>query len=128
MKNWSVTLGLAAIIAVNAEKVTLTGRIAILVAAFSTVPFWITDAFWKSYQTAYLNRLEILEQVNTCTDEHNYVFGIVSAWQQAHDWYDWIGILFWPSVALPHVFILLTGLYLAWKHPPTAPSSKPGSG
>lgn len=120
LKSWSVTVGLAAIIAVYAEKVTLSGRVAILIAAFSAIPFWITDAFWKSYQNGYVARLQALELIKDCTNIPDYKLGIVTDWQLSYDWFDWLSVLYWPSVALPHVFVLLAGLYLAWKHPPAA--------
>ncbi|MCO4826450.1 MAG: hypothetical protein KC451_16510 [Amylibacter sp.] len=118
LKSWSVTVGLAAIIAVYSDKVGRFGRVAIISAALSAIPFWIVDAFWKSYQTAFLGRLEFLEGIQNCSETASHSFGIVSDWDHSHEWFDWIGMLYMPNVALPHAFVLLFGLYLAWKHPP----------
>ena len=117
LKGWSVTVGLAAIIAVYSDRVGRFGRVAIVAAALSAIPFWIVDAFWKSYQTAFLGRLEFLETVQNCKDE-SYRFGIVTDWSASHGMFDWLGFLYMPNVALPHAFVLFFGLYLAWKHPP----------
>lgn len=118
LKGWSVTVGLAAILAVYSEKAGRFGRVAIVTAALSAVPFWIVDAFWKSYQTAFLGRLRRLESITDCSETTRHSLGIVSDWNAAHAWFDWILMLYMPNVALPHVFVLAFGLYLAWRHPP----------
>ncbi len=118
LKSWSATVGLAAILAVYSDKIGSSARIAVIAAALSAIPFWVIDAFWKSYQNAFLARIEDLEKIVSCTKDSAYRFGIVTDWQDAHNWYDWLTVLHMPNVALPHVFTLLLGLYLAWKHPP----------
>ncbi|MBL3553168.1 hypothetical protein [Rhodovulum sulfidophilum] len=118
LKGWSVTVGMAAIIAVYSDKVGRFGRVAIVAAALSAIPFWIVDSFWKSYQVAFLNRLEGLENIQNCSEILNHSFGIVSGWKNAHSSFDWVGMLYMPNVALPHAFVFFLGLYLAWRHPP----------
>lgn len=120
LKSWSITAGLAAIIAVYSGKFNNFGRVAIVIAALSAIPFWITDALWKSYQNAFKSRLDALELIRDCTESSNYGFGIMSGWRSAHSNYDWLTLIFTPNVALPHAFVLFLGLYLAWRHPPTS--------
>lgn len=120
LKGWSVTVGLAAIIAVYSEKVGQFGRVAVVAAALSAIPFWVIDSFWKSYQTAFLSRLDYLEGIQDCSRIASHSFGIVSDWQLSHEWFSWIGMLYMPNVALPHAFVLLFGLYLAWRYPPNS--------
>lgn len=118
LKGWSVTVGLAAIITVYSSKASRAGRVAVIAAALSAIPFWIIDAFWKSYQMAYLGRLGFLESVTNCSELDSHSPGIVSGWRLDHQWFDWLTVLHMPNVALPHVFVLCLGLYLAWRHPP----------
>lgn len=120
LKSWSVTVGFAAILAVYSEKINRFGHVAIIAAALSALPFWIVDAFWKSYQAAFLGRIEALESIQNCETLTSHSLGIISDWQSSHNWYDWVTFLYMPNVALPHAFVLFFGLYLAWKHPPSS--------
>ncbi|MEP0964054.1 MAG: hypothetical protein ABJQ80_00975 [Lentilitoribacter sp.] len=117
LKSWSVTVGLAAVIAVYVEKLGNLGTIVLWTAAWSTVPFWLLDAVWKSYQRAYIPRLEYLESLKGCSAENLHNFGIVESWDATHGYFDWIMEI--PFSAFPHVFILAISVYLVTKHPPT---------
>lgn len=118
LKGWSATVGLAAILAIYSEKIGKFGRTGIVAAAVSVIPFWITDAFWKSYQIAFLGRIESLEKITNCSAQTEHSFGIVSVWRDAYSSWDWLGTMYLPNVALPHAFILILGMYLAVFHPP----------
>ncbi|MCO6384158.1 hypothetical protein [Oceanicola sp. 502str15] len=114
LKGWSVTVGLAAMLSAYSQPILKNGRIALLLAAFSTVPFYIVDGLWKTYQRAYLPRLRELERLSAECGEGFAIIG---------DWAGTIGekvlpVFLFPNVLLPHAFILAAGCLLAWKFPP----------
>lgn len=62
LKGWSVTVGLAALLAAYSKPVSKNGRIAVLIAALSANPFWLTETLWKQFQNANLSRLKEIEK------------------------------------------------------------------
>lgn len=121
LKSWSVTVGLAGIIAAYSGKAGRNGRIAVGLAALSAIPFWVTDALWKSYQRANIGRLETLEPLEGCEGGGVPAPFIMKSWDTHYHWSDFLFLLHLPSVALPHVFTLCVGLLLAYRWPPGAP-------
>ena len=62
LKTWSVTVGIAALLAAISSPVPIKfKRLAFFVAAFFAIPFWLTESIWKTFQEAYLDRLLYLE-------------------------------------------------------------------
>jgi len=76
------------------------------------------DAYWKSYQNAYLKILQRIEN-NTLHDKSADAVNLIAEWSKNYHSLDFIFVMPLPSVMLPHLFILLLGSYLAWKHPPS---------
>lgn len=122
LKGWSVTVGLAALIAAYTKPVSSAGRIGVVIAALSAIPFWLTETFWKLFQKAYLPRLEKLEHCADTGSADCPPMQGVSSWQNSFDQYglaSWLDIAFLPHVILPHGAVFLLGLALAIKWPPT---------
>lgn len=118
IKGWSVTVGLAAILAIYSDRIGKTARPAIWLAALSTIPFWIMDAYWKSFQNAYLTTLLRYETHPACQIGEGSDVTFVAQWRVFYHWTDFLTVLHLPSVALPHAFVLGLGLYMAIRHPP----------
>ncbi|WP_141117982.1 hypothetical protein [Leisingera sp. JC1] len=118
LKGWSVTIGLAAIVTAYSDAVGSRGRVVVLAAAFSATVFWLVDAFWKSYQLAYKKLLEISEASWDCSGVLNKGPSIQADWPQVYSSFDFFSVLHFPSVALPHGFVVALGVCLAWKFPP----------
>lgn len=119
LKGWSVSAALAAIIAVYSEKLGASGKVVLWIAALSSIPFWVLDSIWKSYQSAYLDRLKFLEGLGDCKTIQSHGLGIIKTWQSTHDGFDLIDwIEFAINSAFPHAFVLIVGVILIWKFPP----------
>ncbi|WP_107498545.1 hypothetical protein [Thalassobius sp. I31.1] len=125
LKGWSVTIALAAIIAVYTEKLGAAGKTVLWIAALSALPFWSLDAMWKAYQFSYINRLLELEAITDCMTRTEHAYGIVSSWGEA---FRGISLSEWVRIvrlsAFPHVFVLLIGITLAVRFPPQVPIEK----
>ena len=111
------------------QPIRHNGRIALLLAACSTLPFYWIDALWKSFQRGYLPRLKELEELSKKFDCAEGL-GIIGSWQFTNGDTNLPSFLL-ANVMLPHLFILAAGVLLAWKFPPnpareTAPESPPG--
>ena len=118
IKGWSVTIGLAAIIAIYSQQIGRLGKAALWIASLSAIPFWWMDAYWKSFQNAYLRALKKLEVEPSCDAVNEPTLSLIGLWEQEYGSLDFIGLLYLPSVALPHVIILAVGIYLILRHPP----------
>ena len=119
LKGWSVSASLAAIIVVYSERLGAPGKVILWIAALSAIPFWILDTIWKSYQSAYLQRLTDLEQLGDCTSLQTHVLNSVGTWKTAHQGFgifDWL--MFAVNSAFPHAFVLLVGVVVVLKFPP----------
>ncbi|MBT9384624.1 hypothetical protein KM176_12200 [Pseudooceanicola sp. CBS1P-1] len=127
LKGWSVTVGLAALMGAYALPPERHGRLAVLLAAFSALPFWLTEMFWRGYQAATMARLEEIERCMSgalfdrrlCSP-----YRILGAWQSAyrdHAVSFWLHNAWHPGVLLPHAVLLLAGLCLALWAPPGPP-------
>jgi len=123
-KGWSVTIGIAALIAAYTKPVSSFGRIGVLIAAFAAIPFWLTETFWKLFQRSYLDRILEIEacargqssEATSCNSVQ-----IATSWKNAFQeskWDYWIGGAFDPHVLLPHLALLVVGVALAIWCPP----------
>ena len=136
IKGWSVTVGIAALIAAYSQPLSEgAGRVGVFVAALATLPFYLTDALWKTYQDAYAVRITAIEA--QYRGPFNVDFGLPQSWSDVgllQSWSDWenaydsyslqsimnyLGALINPSVFMPHVFVLIVGIVLAAKFPPS---------
>jgi hypothetical protein len=82
IKGWSVTIGLAAIIAIYSQQIGRLGRAALWVASLSTIPFWLMDAYWKSFQNAYLDALVKLEAEPHCNVVNVPTLSLIGLWRK----------------------------------------------
>lgn len=121
LKGWSVTVGLAALLAAYSKPVSKNGRIAVLIAALSAIPFWLTETLWKQFQNANLSRLKEIEKCAKSWDEACSILQSISAWDLAYKadkYVGWFKVAFDPHVLLPHAFLFVLGLVLFFKWPP----------
>lgn len=119
LKGWSVSVALAAIIAVYSEKIGTSGKVILWVAALSSLPFWVLDTIWKSYQSAYLDRLKFLEGLGDCKILQAHELGMITGWQKEHEGFDlmqWVEFAY--NSGFPHAFVLIAGLVLILRFPP----------
>ncbi|MBE3639746.1 hypothetical protein [Mangrovicoccus algicola] len=112
LRGWSVTVGLAGMIAAYSR----TGRdrsATLLLATAAVLGFWAFDTLWKSYQDAYLPWLDQVGALfpedgrhTACTSPGDPIAG----WRNAHDALevsDWLGLA--ARTSLPHGVIALCG-------------------
>ncbi|MEQ8896509.1 MAG: hypothetical protein RID23_05420 [Roseovarius sp.] len=137
IKEWSVSIGIAALLAAYARPVSEAGgRAGVILAALVAVPFYLTDALWKSFQMAYLPRLQAIEggfRDAAVGGEIAIVQGLVplqgvASWSAAYgsDPVDadagkvdlFLEALTSHAVLLPHVVLLGLGLFMAVVFPP----------
>ncbi|WP_422369106.1 hypothetical protein [Pelagibius sp.] len=124
-KSWSVTFGIAALIAAYTKPVSSAGRVGVAVAGLSAIPFWLTESFWKLSQHLHGERTKDIEKClsDGCTDLKP--LQIYTSWFETLGGFwtgvgHWLGVAFQPNVITPYVFLLATGLVLAWRFPPPA--------
>jgi len=115
IKGWSVTFSLAAIVAAFTYHVPA----ALLLASFTSVLFWVTEAFWKMFQETYFERAEEIEAFFAGKNEHIVPLQIGMTWQKRWErdrhrrlWRTAYIMFTWAHVAIPHVAIALTGVVL----------------
>jgi len=111
IKAWSVSFSLAALVGSFVSHASSV----LLLASFSTLLFWITEAFWKTFQYAYYDRAGKLERFFAGDLKDLVPFQIGASWYNR--WSKggtkrFLRIMFWPHVALPHVAILFVGVGL----------------
>lgn len=113
IKAWSVTFSSAAILTAYIQK----APIVILIAAISSLLFWLIEAFWKVNQNSFYDRIyEIENHFKDSKKNPIQPFSIASTWRKS-----WISkkrdryvfkVLAWPHVFLPHAFISISGILL----------------
>ncbi|MEX0319567.1 MAG: hypothetical protein AB3N21_16535 [Ruegeria sp.] len=131
IKGWSVTVGMASILAAYlAKPPDRPGRLAVLIAACSVLPFLALDTLWKALQHGYLLRIGEIEEVfRQIADNPKIGLGDLAGaplqgfetWATGFDKVSLSGYLkaFWNStVLLPHILIIGFGILLAWRFPP----------
>ncbi len=122
IKGWSVTVGMAALIAAYASKpAERPGTILVVLAACSVLPFYLTDAIWKAVQEGYHLRLLDIEGAiarGTSID----ALQMFTTWSQKFHLgpAEFLAAAVNPTVMLPHLPIFVAGLLLAWLRPPTS--------
>lgn len=130
LKGWSVSIGIAALIAAYTKPISSSGRIGVLLAALSAIPFWLTETFWKLFQRTSLDRLTEIEACQTgapVRDDACIAAQISTVWQESFDtqkWEYWLAGAFDLHVLFPHLALLVVGLSLAVFWPPVADPSE----
>jgi hypothetical protein len=108
IKAWSVTLSMAGIGAAFTQKTPML----LLLAAASSLLFWITEAIWKSFQQAFYERILEIESYYVNSVSPVIHLQITKSWSKA--WHRdrvrtlW-RIMYWPHVQLPHSVIVVGG-------------------
>jgi len=113
IKAWSITGSLAAIAAGLTEK----GQPGIfIVGAIASLLFWIVEAYYKAYQLSYYKRIEEIEAFFSEPEKNK-----TAPLQTSNRWLDSyhkiyrgriIYLMWWPAIMLPHIVILIGGIYL----------------
>jgi len=137
IKEWSVSIGIASLLAAYAKPVAeMRGRAVVVLAALVSVPFYLTDALWKSYQAAYLPRLREIEAAfRDMAGDQPAALQAIASWAKAYG--DgvadapaegaltlYLGAMANPAVLLPHAVLLVLGLVMAWAYPPHPPARR----
>lgn len=109
IKAWSVTFGLASLVSAFASK----GQLVFLIASAGALMFWLLEAFWKSFQLGYYERVEQIEAhfrgEQDLASAHQ-ISAVWQAWWNSESWWVLARVGVWPHVALPHAFVWLAGL------------------
>lgn len=114
IKAWSITFSLTAIGGAFASK----AHFVFLIASVSALMFWILEAVWKSFQTGYYQGSEAIERYFNGSGTLTAPFQIGDTWFQhwsAGGNRQWVKMMLWPHVALPHaVVVVIGGLLFAY--------------
>lgn len=128
IKGWSATVAFAALLALYAKG--SIGKVGVWLAAFAALPFWITDALWKTYQRAYQEQAEMIEALVSELNGVEAAAAQFKTLQISRNWQAFYGDSPWeklanfclafiePSVLFPHAPIILLGIVLAIFLPP----------
>lgn len=113
IKSWSVTLSLAGIVTGFVKCIDSV----FLVAAISSLLFWIIDCLYKSFQNAFYYRAKKIEDYMSGKMDENDVNkfsspDILGAWSAGYKSLNKLKIFIWPQVALPHLPVLILGVIL----------------
>ena len=115
IKAWSVTFSLTSITAAYVAKAPYL----LILASISSLLFWLLESIWKTFQNAYYERSEQIEEFFR-DDRKN-----IQPMQIGVSWYEhWkkggrkrlFRIMRWPHVAMPHFVVFLLGLILLALH------------
>ena len=108
IKAWSVTFSMVALVGSFATHAPA----GLLIAAFGSCLFWWIECMWKSFQYAFYERINLIEDYFAGKAERPVPLQIGRAWYER--WSSLGGkkmcrILMWPRVALPHAAVALVG-------------------
>lgn len=123
MKGSSVTVSIAALLAAYTKPVSSAGRIGVLIAGLSAIPFWLTETYWKMFQSAYEDRIKAIELCNRDPVTSCAPMQIFTAWEVSFEGgpiRHWIESAFDVHVLLPHAPLLAAGVLFAIFLPPKA--------
>ncbi|TSE04361.1 DUF2270 domain-containing protein [Aquimarina algiphila] len=115
IKTWSVSLVTAIVGSdILAEN---TNHYLILFASFASIMFWIIEASWKAFQSAYYCRIKVIEKFMREKDFKIEPLQIATSWSKSHkkiNFKKFMSIMFWRQVMIPHgmMSIILLILYL----------------
>jgi hypothetical protein len=111
IKAWSVTFSMVAVVGAFAARAPAV----LLVAAFGSCVFWLIECMWKTFQYAFYERINEIEDYFAGKCPCPVPLQIGRAW---YDRWTTLGakkmfqIMTWPRVALPHALVAILGLVL----------------
>jgi hypothetical protein len=111
IKAWSVTFSMVALVGAFATHAPA----ALLIATFGSCLFWWIECMWKTFQYAFYERINLLEDFFAGKGERPVPLQIGRSWYER---WSCLGgkkmcrILIWPRVALPHAAVALLGFVL----------------
>lgn len=121
LKGWSVSIGIAALIAAYSVPLGSVGRIGVLIATVSAVPFWLLETTWRTHQKAYLERITQIEECASGIKTDCVPLQAFSAWNTSY-WETptstWLATSIQLSTLFPHVVLLVGGVALLVFLPP----------
>jgi hypothetical protein len=111
IKAWSVTFSMVALVGSFAAH----APVGFLIAVFGSCLFWWIECMWKTFQYAFYERINLLEDFFAGKAKRPAPFQIGRSW-----YCRWSGlgfkkmccILCWPRVALPHAAVVFLGVTL----------------
>ena len=114
IKAWSVTLSAAGLIAAYTQDASIV----LVIAAASSLAFWIIEALWKENQQSFYPRIRAIEKSFRSNDRGAEIhpLQIAAGWSAA--WHDnkkdkkLLDIILWPHVFIPHLPVFITGIIL----------------
>ena len=111
IKAWSVTTSLAGIaVALGQDKNAL-----LLLAAFSSLVFWVVEYYWKYFQASYFSRIEEIESYMRNETDHIDHLQISNRWVKHHrsmSFSEKRKLFMLYNIRTPHLYIFLVGLIL----------------
>jgi len=115
IKAWSVTFSLVAVVGAFASHASAV----LLIAAFGSCMFWAIECMWKTFQYAFYERINEIEDYFAGKCEPPDPLQIGRAWYSR-----WSGMgagkflcmLSWPRVATPHALVALLAVTLFVLH------------
>jgi lipoprotein-anchoring transpeptidase ErfK/SrfK len=120
IKGWSITVSLAAIVAAySTDKAEIVANrpIILAIAAISAAAFWSVEFIWKSFQWTFFHRIEAIEAaLRNGTEAQLAPLQIRYTWH--HHFKKELRYsfgkrkMFKPSIALPHVIIMIAAIAL----------------
>ena len=109
IKAWSVTFGLASVVGAFVSKASLV----FLIAAAGAGLFWLLESFWKTFQLGYYARVEKIEahfREELALDAPHQISTAWQEWWEGESWWVLGRTAIWVHVALPHAFVVVSGL------------------
>ncbi len=110
IKAWSVTLSMAGIGVAFTAKIELL----LLLSAGASLLFWLIDTSWKTFQQANYHRLREIERYmkGKIPNEDFRCPDITGAWSVGWRKTNYLKIMFWPHLLLPHALVVVAGVCL----------------
>jgi len=110
IKAWSVTLSMAGIGAAFTAEVELL----LLLSAGASMLFWLIDTSWKTFQQANYYRIREIENYmkGDIPEEEFNTPAITTAWSAGWRKTNFLKIMFWHHVFLPHALVVIVGTSL----------------
>jgi len=111
IKQWSVSFSLVALVGSFAAHVPA----GLLIAVFGSCLFWWIECMWKTFQYAFYERINLIEDFFAGKCDRPLPLQIGRSWYER---WSCLGgkkmcrILIWPRVALPHAAIAILGFTL----------------
>ncbi|MEM9046382.1 MAG: hypothetical protein AAGC81_16990 [Pseudomonadota bacterium] len=122
IKGWAVAISLATMLTAFHPDLKSFRRLILVVSVLTASLFWITDAVWKGYQSAYLRLLTYYEGLDTqgsgiAGASRAEFLNPIEGWKTYHDKWEWLANMFITSALLPYLPIVVLGLVLIFVAP-----------